>query len=121
MAKENSMRIGRIGAFTVALALSVTGTALAKPGALFLSSRSFPTKASSEAAARAAAKKASTRDIAPTDPEVTKGWEYRLNLMAFFGRALEDNTVTLTVYDITENTMRLVSSFEQYLTGRGEK
>ena len=40
-------------------------------GALFVSGKSFPTKASSENALRAAAKKTSQKNIAPTDPEAT--------------------------------------------------
>ncbi len=90
-------------------------------GALFISGKSFPTKASSENALRAAAKKASQKNIAPTDPEATKEWAYNFNIMAFFGRALDDSQITIKVYDITDNTLRLISTFEQYLRGRGQQ
>ncbi|MCC6995029.1 MAG: hypothetical protein IT370_10515 [Deltaproteobacteria bacterium] len=90
-------------------------------GALFVSGKSFPTKASSENALRAAAKKTSQKNIAPTDPEATKEWAYNFNIMAFFGRALDDSQITIKVYDITDGTLRLISTFEQYLRGRGQQ
>src|SRR4051812_23138237 len=81
-----------------------------------VSSKGFPARASSEAAARAGAKKASSKEIGPMDPEATKGWEYRFNMMVFFAKAMSDNTVTVNVYDITEGQMRRINTFDQFLS-----
>ena len=111
-------------ALSFAVLTSFAGSALAKKkgsgrGALFLSKKSFPSKGSSESAVRAAAKKASEKKILPNDPDATKEWVYDFNLMAFFGKPLDDTQIVIKVYDITDNTLRLVSTFEQYLYSRG--
>jgi hypothetical protein len=122
--KRDVLGLMLVGALSMAapqVASAKKGGGGPSTGLVVVSSKSFPARASSEASARAAAKRVASKEIGPTDPDATKAWEYRFNMMAFFGRPLEDTTVTVTLYDITDGTMRLVTSFEQYLSGRNQK
>jgi hypothetical protein len=47
--------------------------------------------------------------------------EWKIYYAAFFRKALNDLEITIKLYDVTGGKRALLTSFEQYLDGRGEK
>ena len=59
--------------------------------------------------------------------KTTKFWEnkqkksWKIYYAAFFKKPLNDLELTVKLYDITDGSKKLVSSYEQYMNTRGEK
>lgn len=106
----------------VLLALAVPAKAQRGPEKVFAgkaltSDRPFPTKAKSAAAYVAAVRKNSKPNI--MENEKTKTWE--VFVAAFLKSPAKNLEVTVKIIDITEGEQAVISSFEQYLDGPGQR
>ena len=128
LAKGNRLsRVSRLvvlAAVAMGLALSATsiGVAQANPervfrGQILTSSKAFPTQAKSKRAyVRKLKKLKKTRFV-----ENTKTQSWKIYYAAFFRRPLNDLEVTVKLYDITNGRKKMINSYEQYLSRRGER
>jgi hypothetical protein len=86
-------------------------------GSVKLSDKPFPTESRSASAYIAAVRKQS-KDRFVEDAE-KKGW--KISYAAFFKKAVNDLEVTVKFYDVTDGGQRLVESYEQFLSERGQR
>ncbi len=114
----------RTAVFGVAVALlTVTGAAYAdapapRPfhGKIVFAEKKFPTQAKSKVDYVRKVRKVS-KDTFWEDKD-NKRWKVRFG--AFFARPLNDLEVTIKIFDVSGGTRQMVTSFEQYLDGRGQ-
>ena len=111
-------------AVVVGLVFAPTGTAHAQrgpekvfAGRVILSNKRFPTYAKSASAYTAAIKKQSKRDF--MEDRATGEW--KIHFAAFLKAPLDDLEVNVKLYDITNRTKQLLSSFEQFTDTRGQR
>lgn len=85
-------------------------------GSILTSNKRFPQSAKSVSAYIAALKKARTDKF--YEDKAKKQW--KIYYAAFFKRPIDDLEVKVKLYDITDGSRRMVSSFEVFLDQRGE-
>lgn len=86
-------------------------------GQIVTSSKRIPASAKSKNAYIKKLKKLRTKKF--WENKKKKSW--KIYYAAFFRKALNDLEVTVKLYDITNGKKKLVNSYEQYLSTRGEK
>lgn len=86
-------------------------------GKIITSKKRFPTRAKSPGAYIKKIKKAKATKF--QENKKTKSW--KIYFAAFFRKPLNDLEVTVKLYDVSNKRRHLISSFEQYTQGRGQK
>lgn len=124
--KVKSIRVG-ILSLVAACAVAVAGIAVqeagaAKPervfrGQIITSKKRLPTRAKSARAFIKKLRKAKTKKFW----ENKEKKEWKIYYAAFFRKPLNDLEVTVKLYDITDGRRHMVSSFEQYVSERGQR
>jgi hypothetical protein len=104
------------------LVFSVAGSAAANPektfkGQIITSKQRIPTSDKSVSAYTAKLKKA--RSDRFYEDKAKQTW--KIHYAGFFNRPLNDLEVTIRLFDVTRGGKKLITSFEQYLDGRGAK
>ena len=117
----NRVAISILGAFAL-LAATVSVASAKKPedvfgGKIILSDKPFPTESKSANAYIGAVKKASKDRFVETSDK--KGW--KIYYAAFFKKPINDLELTLKFYDVTDGGNRVVESYEQFLSQRGQR
>ena len=106
-----------------ALLLATVSVASAKKpedvfgGKIILSDKPFPTEAKSASGYISAVKKASKDRF--NENADKKGW--KIYYAAFFKKPINDLEVTLKFYDVTDGGNRVVESYEQFMSQRGQR
>ena len=86
-------------------------------GQILTSTKSFPTAAKSKRAyVRKLKKQRKTKFL---ENKAKKSW--KIYYAAFFRKPLNDLEVTVKLYDITNGRKKMINSYEQYLSERGQK
>ena len=103
--------------------MSGAGAAWAGPGPektlggkVLVSDKKFPTYARSVGAYVAALRKVGKTQL--VENKATHGW--KVYIAAFFKRPVDDIEIVVKLYDISNGTRTLMTSFEQYLDQRGQ-
>lgn len=86
-------------------------------GQILTARKAFPTAAKSKAQYIKKLKKLKTSKF--LENKENKSW--KIYYAAFFRRPLNDLEVTVKLYDVTNGRKKLINSYEQYLSSRGEK
>ncbi len=107
---------------TAAIVSSLASAQAAKPedvygGKIMTSDTAYPIKAKSPAAYTAQIKK-QTKSTFMEDKE-NKQW--KIYYAAFFRKGVDDLEVTVNMYDVSDGGQRMVESYQQFLTKRGER
>lgn len=111
--------IGLVLAASIGITGWSTGEAFAGPfdGKIVTSKKRIPQSARSKKAYFAQLRKQSSSSF----EENKEKKEWKIHFAAFFKRPLNDLEVTIKLYDITGKQRHLKSSFEQFLSSRGEQ
>jgi hypothetical protein len=109
-------------AIIAALVIVLSAPAEANPervfrGQILTAAKSFPTAAKSKRAYVRKLKK--LRKSKFLENKKKKSW--KIYYAAFFRRPLNDLEITVKLYDITDGRKKLVNSYEQYLSERGQR
>jgi hypothetical protein len=118
-----TMRLMPALAVALGLTMGDSGQALAKSpekvfkGQIITSTKHFPTSAKSPGEYIKKIKKAKATKF--KENKETKSW--KVYFAAFFRVPLNDLEVTVKLYDISSGRRHLITSFEQYTEGRGQK
>jgi hypothetical protein len=86
-------------------------------GTILMSNKAFPTKAKSVKKYIKTLKKMKKKRFV----ENKEKKEWKIYTAAFFAKPLNDLEVTVKLYDVTSGRAQFLSSYQQYLSQRGEK
>ena len=116
------MRFATITIIAVSLLFVSSGSVDANPdrifrGQILTAAKPFPTSAKSKRKYVQKLKK--LRKSKFMENKDKKSW--KIHYAAFFRRPLNDLEVTVKLYDITNGRKKLINSYEQYLSTRGQR
>ena len=86
-------------------------------GKVMVSDKAYPTSSNSVSAYVKQIKKQSKKKFV----ENKEKQEWKIYYAAFFKKPVDDLAITMNIYDVSQKPARLVESYEQYLSERGQR